>query len=69
MLKPQLEGGGGNYYGIDVAFKMKSFKKDELAAHILMERIRPMVVQASAIVRYDPVQNVHTMKLGTMSPI
>uniref|UniRef100_A0A2K6VH46 Glutathione synthetase n=1 Tax=Onchocerca volvulus TaxID=6282 RepID=A0A2K6VH46_ONCVO len=45
VLKPQLEGGGGNYYGKDVAEKLKTMSRDEMAAHIIMERITPMVVK------------------------
>uniref|UniRef100_A0A0R3RXZ5 Glutathione synthetase n=1 Tax=Elaeophora elaphi TaxID=1147741 RepID=A0A0R3RXZ5_9BILA len=45
VLKPQLEGGGGNYYGKEVAEKLKTMSKDEMAAHIIMERITPMVVK------------------------
>lgn len=39
VLKPQLEGGAGNYYGKEVAEKLKSMSKDEMAAYIIMERI------------------------------
>ncbi|KAL3993993.1 glutathione synthetase [Acanthocheilonema viteae] len=45
VLKPQLEGGGGNYYGKEVAEKLKTISRDEMAAHIIMERITPMVVK------------------------
>ncbi|VDN90522.1 unnamed protein product [Brugia pahangi] len=45
VLKPQLEGGGGNYYGKEVAEKLKTMNRDEMAAYIIMERITPMVVK------------------------
>ncbi|VDK83819.1 unnamed protein product [Litomosoides sigmodontis] len=45
VLKPQLEGGSGNYYGKDIAEKLKAMSKDEMAAHIIMERIKPVVVK------------------------
>uniref|UniRef100_A0A915Q4C9 Glutathione synthetase n=1 Tax=Setaria digitata TaxID=48799 RepID=A0A915Q4C9_9BILA len=45
VLKPQLEGGSGNYYGVEVAEKLKTMDRDEMAAYILMERITPMVVK------------------------
>ncbi|MCP9261449.1 Glutathione synthetase [Dirofilaria immitis] len=45
VLKPQLEGGGGNYYGEEIAEKLKTMSRDEMAAYILMERITPMVVK------------------------
>ena len=47
VLKPQLEGGGGNYYGDEIPSKLKTMSHDELAAHILMERIKPMVVKVT----------------------
>ena len=47
VLKPQLEGGGGNYYGEEIPSKLKAMSHDELAAHILMERIKPMVVKVT----------------------
>lgn len=40
-MKPQLEGGGSNIYGKDIAHALKTMSKRELCPHILMERIRP----------------------------
>uniref|UniRef100_A0A914RZ70 glutathione synthase n=1 Tax=Parascaris equorum TaxID=6256 RepID=A0A914RZ70_PAREQ len=51
VLKPQLEGGGGNYYGSEVAEKLKEMSRDERAAHILMERIQPMRVERRCTIR------------------
>ncbi|KAK0403827.1 hypothetical protein QR680_017143 [Steinernema hermaphroditum] len=45
VLKPQLEGGGGNFYGGEIVQKLTSMTKDERSAHILMQRIRPLTVQ------------------------
>ncbi|VDM96626.1 unnamed protein product [Thelazia callipaeda] len=45
VLKPQLEGGAGNYYGQEVAEQLKTMNKEEIAALTLMERITPMVVK------------------------
>ncbi|EFO21448.1 glutathione synthetase [Loa loa] len=56
VLKPQLEGGGGNYYGKEVAEKLKTMSRDEMAAYIIMERITPMVVKNYVIrPRQEPV--------------
>uniref|UniRef100_A0A0N5AEN1 Glutathione synthetase n=1 Tax=Syphacia muris TaxID=451379 RepID=A0A0N5AEN1_9BILA len=45
VLKPQLEGGAGNYYGAEVAEKLRCLDADALAAHVLMERIYPKSVK------------------------
>lgn len=45
VLKPQLEGGGGNFYGDEVRDKLTKLSKEERAAHILMQKIQPLVVQ------------------------
>lgn len=47
VLKSNREGGEGNYYGGEVAAKLKSLRVEERAAHILMQRLRPMVVKVS----------------------
>lgn len=41
VLKPQREGGGNNFYGQDVATKLKELTPEERAAYILMQRILP----------------------------
>ncbi|KAI6180635.1 Glutathione synthetase [Aphelenchoides besseyi] len=48
VLKPQLEGGGGNFYGSDITEKLRKFTLRERAAHILMQRIKPLVVKVLA---------------------
>ncbi|KAE9552452.1 hypothetical protein FO519_004337 [Halicephalobus sp. NKZ332] len=55
VLKPQLEGGGGNFYGEEIPPKLKTMNHDELAAHILMERIQPMVVKNVLLRALQPV--------------
>ncbi|MFH4978537.1 hypothetical protein AB6A40_005246 [Gnathostoma spinigerum] len=55
VLKPQLEGGWGNYYGEDLAEKLRTMTLDERAAYILMEKIHPMVTKNYLI---RPFQNV-----------
>ncbi|KAE9547815.1 hypothetical protein FO519_008974 [Halicephalobus sp. NKZ332] len=55
VLKPQLEGGGGNFYGEELSQKLKTMTNDELAAHILMERIHPMAVKNVLIRPLQPV--------------
>lgn len=37
MLKPQLEGGAGNYYDREISEKLKEFSPQQRAAHILMQ--------------------------------
>jgi glutathione synthetase len=41
VMKPQREGGGNNLYGAEVTAAMRDMSADELASHILMERIFP----------------------------
>ncbi|KAL3071474.1 hypothetical protein niasHT_031838 [Heterodera trifolii] len=43
VLKPSQEGGGHNFWGEEIGEKLRTFTKEELAAHILMQRLRPMV--------------------------
>uniref|UniRef100_A0A183C365 Glutathione synthetase n=1 Tax=Globodera pallida TaxID=36090 RepID=A0A183C365_GLOPA len=42
VLKPNKEGGGKNFWGQDIADKLKTFTQTERAAHILMERLNPL---------------------------
>eukprot|EP00930_Biecheleria_cincta_P055639 TRINITY_DN4193_c1_g1_i1.p1 TRINITY_DN4193_c1_g1~~TRINITY_DN4193_c1_g1_i1.p1 ORF type:complete len:598 (-),score=123.85 TRINITY_DN4193_c1_g1_i1:85-1809(-) len=41
VLKPQREGGGNNFYGEQVAVKLKELSPEERSAYILMQRILP----------------------------
>lgn len=41
VLKPQREGGGHNFYGSDVAKKLKELSREDRGAYILMQRIMP----------------------------
>lgn len=41
VLKPQREGGGHNFYGSDVATKLKELSREDRGAYILMQRIMP----------------------------
>lgn len=34
----------GNFYGEEIVAKLQTFSKDEMAAHILMQKIEPMAV-------------------------
>ncbi|KAL3112148.1 hypothetical protein niasHT_012117 [Heterodera trifolii] len=45
VLKPSQEGGGNNFWNEEIAKKLRTFKPKERAAHILMERLRPLVVK------------------------
>lgn len=53
ILKPQLEGGAGNFHHDDVTDRLREFNKDERAAHILMERITPIVVKVRMKEKFD----------------
>ncbi|CAJ0587050.1 unnamed protein product, partial [Mesorhabditis spiculigera] len=55
VLKPQLEGGAGNYYGDEIAEKLKTLSVDEKAAHILMEKLAPEVVQNYLVRAEHPI--------------
>uniref|UniRef100_A0A7E4ZSA1 Glutathione synthetase n=1 Tax=Panagrellus redivivus TaxID=6233 RepID=A0A7E4ZSA1_PANRE len=54
VLKPQLEGGGGNFYGEEMAAMLGKMKAEELSAFILMERIRPMSVKNVLVRAFQP---------------
>ena len=60
VLKPQLEGGGGNYFGQQIVDKLRQFSPEERAAHILMQKITPLVVKNCLIRAFQPalVENV-----------
>ncbi|KAL3085808.1 hypothetical protein niasHT_034216 [Heterodera trifolii] len=45
VLKPQLEGGGGNHFGEEIVSKLRTLTPAERAAFILMEKIQPLVVK------------------------
>ncbi|KJH49407.1 glutathione synthase [Dictyocaulus viviparus] len=55
VLKPQLEGGGGNFYGEQVAEKLQTLSGEERGAYILMERIQPLVAENYLIRAMEPV--------------
>ena len=42
VLKPQREGGGNNFYGLEMVEKLRSLDGDAVQAFILMERIYPL---------------------------
>ncbi|PIO72493.1 putative glutathione synthase [Teladorsagia circumcincta] len=56
VLKPQTEGGGGNFYGEKMVEKLKSMTEEERGAHILMERIQPLVLENYLVRAMQPVQ-------------
>ena len=51
VLKPQREGGGKNTYGKAVAAKLREFSPQQRAAHILQQRLNPLVVKVCTGVR------------------
>ncbi|WKX97302.1 hypothetical protein Q1695_013171 [Nippostrongylus brasiliensis] len=56
VLKPQLEGGAGNYYGDVMVDKLQTMTVDERGAHILMERIQPIVAENYLVRALHPVE-------------
>uniref|UniRef100_A0A0K0DNE6 Glutathione synthetase n=1 Tax=Angiostrongylus cantonensis TaxID=6313 RepID=A0A0K0DNE6_ANGCA len=56
VLKPQLEGGGGNFYGEQMAEKLKTLTEEQRGAYILMERIQPLVAENYLIRAMQPVE-------------
>lgn len=51
VLKPQREGGGNNIYGEDIRTALTTMSPDQLAAYILMQRIRPTITPNTRILR------------------
>jgi hypothetical protein len=45
VLKPQLEGGGGNYFDQEIVDKLQAFSAEQRASHILMQKITPLVIK------------------------
>ncbi|KAI1711567.1 eukaryotic glutathione synthase, ATP binding domain-containing protein [Ditylenchus destructor] len=45
VLKQQMEGGGGNFHGEAISEKLRTLTQEQLSAFVLMERIKPLVVQ------------------------
>uniref|UniRef100_A0A0K0ED10 Glutathione synthetase n=1 Tax=Strongyloides stercoralis TaxID=6248 RepID=A0A0K0ED10_STRER len=42
VLKPQTEGGGGNFFGKDITNLLNTLSKTELKCYILMEKLNPL---------------------------
>uniref|UniRef100_A0A914IEE7 Glutathione synthetase n=1 Tax=Globodera rostochiensis TaxID=31243 RepID=A0A914IEE7_GLORO len=55
VLKPCREGGGHNFFGEKIPEKLREFSRAELGAHILMQKLTPLVVP-NFLVR--PLQDV-----------
>jgi len=54
VMKPQREGGGNNIYGNDIVNALSTMSDQEIAAYIIMERIKP------------PSQNAILIRNGTI---
>jgi hypothetical protein len=66
VLKPQLEGGGGNFYDEEIPKRLKQYSKEERAAHILMQKIQPLIVQNYHVRAFKPLKIANTVsELGT----
>ncbi|CAI4222466.1 unnamed protein product [Auanema sp. JU1783] len=55
VLKPQLEGGAGNYYGNEISEMLEKMSSEERGAFILMERVRPLAFQNYLVRAKEPV--------------
>ncbi|KAI3413297.1 hypothetical protein GPALN_010795 [Globodera pallida] len=53
VLKPNRECGGNNFYDEEIAEKLKEFTPNERAAHILMQKLQPMVVKNYLVRPFD----------------
>ena len=51
VLKPQREGGGNNFFGVDIKKLISEIKDKELNTYVLMERIRPKTHSAILVVK------------------
>uniref|UniRef100_A0A914H5E9 Glutathione synthetase n=1 Tax=Globodera rostochiensis TaxID=31243 RepID=A0A914H5E9_GLORO len=65
VIKPNMEGGGHNFFDQQVREKLLSFTDDEREAHILMQKLQPMVIK-NYMVRSlkEPVFGEMTTELG-----
>ncbi|GMT16835.1 hypothetical protein PFISCL1PPCAC_8132 [Pristionchus fissidentatus] len=61
VLKPQLEGGGGNFYGDEVRDKLLHATPEERSAFILMEKLRPLVIESYLVRAHQPTQLVEAV--------
>ncbi|KAL3099453.1 hypothetical protein niasHS_002908 [Heterodera schachtii] len=66
VLKPSKEGGGNNTWGDEIAEKLKAFTKKQLEAHILMQRLKPIVGKNYLVYAHrDVVYTDTTSELST----
>uniref|UniRef100_A0A914C710 Glutathione synthetase n=1 Tax=Acrobeloides nanus TaxID=290746 RepID=A0A914C710_9BILA len=56
VLKPQLEGGGGNVFGQNISTLLSSMSKEERSAYILMEKIAVPLQKNYLIRAFHPVR-------------
>uniref|UniRef100_A0AC35TT70 Glutathione synthetase n=1 Tax=Rhabditophanes sp. KR3021 TaxID=114890 RepID=A0AC35TT70_9BILA len=45
VLKPQTEGGGGNYFDEDIPRLLQSLTQNEMKSYILMQKLSPLIVE------------------------
>eukprot|EP01035_Chromulina_nebulosa_P021123 gene21123-27373_t len=64
VLKPQREGGGNNFYGVQLATALQEMSPAELSAYILMERIQPPQQQAELFRQATVMQRSTLCELG-----
>ena len=64
VMKPQREGGGNNFYGKDIQEQLSKMSSEELAAHILMQRIFPKKLDAILVHHCSPNKTSVVQELG-----
>lgn len=61
VLKPQREGGGNNFYGVQMKEKLLSLSEKELRAFVLMEKLKPKPHAAVSINSDTSQHHSHTL--------
>eukprot|EP00747_Dinoflagellata_sp_TGD_P193277 gnl/TRDRNA2_/TRDRNA2_59233_c0_seq1.p1 gnl/TRDRNA2_/TRDRNA2_59233_c0~~gnl/TRDRNA2_/TRDRNA2_59233_c0_seq1.p1 ORF type:complete len:154 (-),score=18.70 gnl/TRDRNA2_/TRDRNA2_59233_c0_seq1:367-783(-) len=67
VLKPQREGGGNNWYGRDLAIKLKESSLQDRGAYILMRRIESRSQEAAMLIRGELVVGPTISEFGFFS--
>lgn len=67
VIKPQREGGGNNIYGEEITTALEKMSPQDMAAHILMERIFPPREQAVLVRDGQAMQGKVVSELGIYS--
>jgi len=66
VMKPQLEGGGSNLYGVNISNALKTMSVQERSTYILMEKITPAITKNYLI---RPNTTTQTTLMETVSEL